>query len=330
MSLLPTRAAANLSPMSSFTENLEENATRVIHRSLGFFVTRLVEHLPDGGQRISHSRWHRKGLPPIELASGGKALRVMMPTTSPWLQLWAPLKLAWWIAILFVIGSACFAVASFAANWPGYCPAALVHGSVVNTVFFAGSLFFTAAAGLQLEEAINGDLADMAMSSGTERPRWRWLAWKPRNAGFSASFIQFIGTLLFNLNTGDAMLSQLTWLQEEILIWTPDVIGSICFLASSYLALVEVSHRVCSYQPRQLSWWIVMINLLGSIAFMVAALFDYFVPNSGNMEWSWGANFYTLLGALCFFVASYLMIPEQAGAGRSLEVPPALAAAKAT
>lgn len=70
------------------------------------------------------------------------------------------------------------------------------------------------------------------------------------------------------------------------------------FLVSRYLALVEVSHRVWSYQPCQLIWWIVMINLLGSIAFMAAALFGYFVPSSGNAEWSRGANFYTLLALL--------------------------------
>jgi len=313
--------------MLSITEQLEGDATRVIHRSLGFFVTRLVEHLPDGRQRISHSRWHRKGLPPIELASDGTALPAS-PAGNPWLQLWAPRRLSWWIAILFVIGSACFAVASFAANWPQYCPAELAHGSIVNGIYFFGSIFFTAAAALQLEEAINGDVADIIASAGKGRPRWRWLAWKPRNAGFSASSIQFLGTLLFNLNTGDAMLLQLTWRQEDVLIWTPDVIGSICFLVSGYLALVEVSHGFWSYQPRQLSWWIVTINLLGCVAFMTAALFGYFVPGSGNAAWSWGANFYTLLGALCFFIASYLMLPEQAGAGRTIDRPSFTIAAK--
>jgi hypothetical protein len=305
--------------MLPLTDELEKDVTRAVNRALGFFVTRIVEHLPDGRQRISHSRWHRKGLPPIELDSDGVALRAT-PTASPWLQLWAPRKLAWWIAVLFVIGSACFAIASFAAIWPQYCPAALAHSSGVNGVYFVGSIFFTVAAGLQLEEAINGDLADIAAPAGRDRPRWRWFAWKPRNAGYSAGLIQFVGTLLFNANTGDAMLSQLTWLREEILIWMPDVIGSICFLVSGYLAVVEVSHRFWSYQPRQLSWWIVMINLLGCVAFMVAALFAYVVPGSENLEWTWGANFFTLVGALCFFVASYLMIPEQAGAGRAIEV----------
>jgi hypothetical protein len=314
--------------MPAFTEKTGNGSAGESRRSLGLFVTQIVEHLPEGGLRISHSRWHRKGLPPIELSSKAGALPAK-PVVNPWLQLWAPQRLAWWIAVLFVIGSACFAVASFAANWPQYCPAVLVHSGIINAVFFAGSIFFTLAAWLQLEEAINGDVADILASHGIDRPGWRWFGWKPHNAGYSASLLLFAGTVLFNLNTGDALLPQLTWGQEEVLIWIPDVIGSLCFLASGYLALVEISQGAWSWQSRQLSWWIVMVNLLGCIAFMVSAGFGYFVPGSGQTEWPWGANFCTLLGALCFLVASYLMIPEQAGAGRSIDTLPGSGAEKA-
>jgi hypothetical protein len=72
-----------------------------------------------------------------------------------------------------------------------------------------GSLFFTTAAWLQLLEASNGDVADIVDAERDHRPAWRWFAWKPHNAGWLASLIQFAGTLLFNLNTGDAMLSRL-------------------------------------------------------------------------------------------------------------------------
>jgi hypothetical protein len=307
--------------MFPITETAEESASRVFHQALGFFVTRLVEYLPDGRQRISHSRWHRKGLAPIEVDSDGTAMR-LSPAANPWLQLWAPQRLAWWIALFFIVGSACFAAGSFASNWPQYWPAGLANSRVICVVFFTGSLFFTTAAGLQALEAINGDVADIGQSAGADHRNWRWFAWKPHNAGYSAGLIQFVGTLLFNLNTGDALLSQLTWLEEEILVWTPDVIGSICFLVSSYLAVVEVSHRFWSVQPAQLSWWIVMINLLGSIAFMISAVFSFLPPSGRGAEWLWGANFYTMLGAMCFLVASYLMIPELFGAGRTIDAAP--------
>lgn len=286
-----------------------------MHHTVGIFTTRVVQRLADGQQLVFHSRRHRKALPPIQVGSDGIEIRAAL-VSNPWLQLWAPHHLAWWIALSFIIGSACFGLGSFVSNWPHYSPAWSGNSAIINTVFFVGSLFFTTAAWLQLLEAINGDVADIGTSAGTHHQSWRWFAWKPHNAGYSASLVQFVGTLLFNFNTADAMLSGLTLVEEELLIWTPDVIGSICFLVASYLALIEVSHRFWSFQPRQLDWWIVIINLLGSVAFMLAAVFSFFLPASGNAEWLWGANFFTLLGAVCFFVASYLLIPELFGAGR--------------
>ena len=281
------------------------------HRTLGYFITRVVRHLPDGRRLLFSSRRQRKGLPPIPLGAGA---RRGAGRPSPWLRLWAPHRLAWWIAVLFMIGSACFAVASFAANWPARAPTWLSAPGIINRVFFTGSLFFTSAAWLQLLEAINGDVAELAGHG--PRPHWRWFAWRPRNLGYLASLIQFAGTLLFNVNTWDAMLPGLSWRQEDLLIWTPDIIGSVCFLLASYLAVIEVSHHFWSVKPRQLSWWVVILNLLGSIAFMRAALAGFYPP-AGSELWAWGANTYTLAGALCFLVASYLMIPELFGAGQA-------------
>jgi len=288
---------------------IESPSERPVRHTVGIFITRVVEHLPDGRQRVSHSRSHRKGLPPFEIGRDGIGVRAAL-VANPWLHLWAPHRLAWWIAVLFIIGSSCFALGGFASNWPQYLPPGFKDSSVINMVFFVGSLFFTSAAWLQLLEAINGDVADI----GTPGRSWRWFAWKPHNAGYSASLIQLIGTVLFNLNTADAMITGLGWVGEDLLIWTPDVIGSVCFLVASYLALIEVSHRFWSIQPRQVEWWIAMLNMLGSVAFMLAAVFTVFLPPSGEMEWAWGADFFTLLGAAGFFSASYLMIPELFGA----------------
>jgi len=62
------------------------------------------------------------------------------------------------------------------------------------------------------------------------------------------------------------------------------------------------------------SWWIAVLNMLGSVAFMLAAVYAVFLQSSGEMQWAWGANFFTLVGAAGFFSASYLMIPELFGA----------------
>ena len=292
---------------------IKNPSERLVRHKVGVFITRVVQRLPDGRLRVSHSRGHRKGLPAIEIGRDGIGVRAAL-VANPWLHLWAPGRLAWWIAVLFIIGSSCFALGSFASNWPQYLPPGFNNSGIINTVFFVGSLFFTSAAWLQLLEAINGDVADIGTPADTTQRGWRWFAWKPHNAGFSASLIQFVGTVLFNFNTADAMITGLGWVGEDLLIWSPDVIGSVCFLIASYLALIEISHRFWSVQPRQVSWWIAILNMLGSVAFMLAAVFTVFLPPSGEMEWAWGANFFTLLGAAGFFSASYLMIPELFGA----------------
>lgn len=274
----------------------------------GRFVTRVVQTLTTGHQLVSLSRRHRKRLPPLHVTLDGRRVHRGSPR-SPWLHLWAPDRLAWWIALLFIIGSACFAYGSFGANWPQYLPARMTEGAAINHVFFVGSIFFTAAAWLQLLEAVNGDVADVAILEARAPVNWRWFGWKPHNAGYLASLIQFGGTLLFNLNTGDAMLTGLGWTQEDVLIWTPDMAGSLCFLTASYLALVEIAHGWWSFEPRQVSWWVVILNLMGSVAFQVAAVYGFFPPPP-EAGWAWSANLWTLIGALCFFLASYLMIPE--------------------
>jgi hypothetical protein len=53
--------------------------------------------------------------------------------SNPWLQLWAPHHLAWWIALSFIIGSACFGLGSFVSNWPHYSPAWSGDSAIINT-----------------------------------------------------------------------------------------------------------------------------------------------------------------------------------------------------
>ena len=118
------------------------------------------------------------------------------------------------MAVLFAGGSACFVVASL----PGFVQ--LVGSAVVGVVYFVGSLQFTSAAAIQ------------------------WLL-TIRRLGLDwwASAIQFVGTLLFNLNTYDAMQEGLDANSYDRLVWTPDVLGSICFLVASYLAYAQCYRR---------------------------------------------------------------------------------------
>lgn len=78
----------------------------------------------------------------------------------------------------------------------------------------------------------------------------------------------------------------------------------------SQAALMEISHDYWAWQPRNLSWWIAAINMLGSGLFMISAAASLVEPGPVVMA-SWTANFGAFAGAACFFVGAYLLIPEQ-------------------
>ncbi len=208
-----------------------------------------------------------------------------------------------------MIGAAHFALASGASLWPKVEGLDWIHGPWVGYVYFEGSFFFTAAAYCQWLQALNNSLDESTPLRGRGSQKWIFFGWRGRNLGYLSATTQLIGTLFFNFNTGDALISNLNWQDYDVLVWTPNLLGSICFLAASQLAIMEYSHGLFSYRPRDVSWWIVMINMLGSILFMISALVSLESPTSiFNIPVI--ANFGTFGGALCFFVAAYLLIPE--------------------
>ena len=274
----------------------------------GPFITHRLRRLPDGRHLVAQSRRFRKGLRPHIVRDAESATLQPPIHAAAFRRLWAPRRLAWWIAILFVIGSSLFTLGGFAATWPQSAPSALRETTILNRIFVVGAIFFTSAAWLQWLEAINGDVAE-ALGDG-ERGHWRWFGWQPRNLGYLASAIQLVGTLMFNFNTMDATFAGLSWKLEDLLVWTPNMLGCACFGVASYLAYVEVSHGASSFAPRSVSWWIAIANLLGSVAFQISALYSFVGPEpsaDGALFW---AGFYTMAGGLCFLVGSYLMIPE--------------------
>ena len=279
-------------------------------RGFGPFVTWTTEIRADGGAVLRTSRRHRKGLTPLVVASANIHPRIAVGAIGhEWAHLWAPRRIGWWIAVLFMIGSALFAIGGAQATWPNEPVVRWLDPGLTGWTFFAGSVFFTSAACLQWLEALNNDMADVTLEARSDPRRWRFIGWRPHDLGYLASAVQLAGTILFNINTADALIAGLGWQGEDVLVWTPDMLGSICFLVASQAALMEVSHHYWSWQPRSLSWWIAAINMLGSVLFMVAAVASLVEPGPAVAA-PWPANFGTFAGAVCFFAGAYLLIPE--------------------
>jgi hypothetical protein len=195
---------------------------------------------------------------------------------------WAPRGRAWWIGVLFAVGSLCFLVAPF----PGFLSA--VGSTVDGIVFFVGSLFFTSAATLQLIDSVE---------EGSNRlDLW-------------SSLTQLVGTVLFNLDTFRALNAQIGDTSYDRLVWRPDALGSAFFLVSGTVAYVAVCGRLLRLPPRTRPGAVAAVNLLGCIAFGVAAVSAYLVPSTGQIVSSALANIGTGFGALCFLVGALLLLP---------------------
>jgi len=124
----------------------------------------------------------------------------------------------------------------------------------------------------------------------------------PREA--VAAVIQFAGTLFFNWNTFGAMREAFGGTDRDLLVWTPDAIGSICFLVSSLLAALAA--RAETHNARRIA----ALNVFGSVAFGIAAIAGFTLPDTDQLLDASLASSGTLAGAICFFTAAYWLIPR--------------------
>jgi hypothetical protein len=214
---------------------------------------------------------------------------------------WAPGAVGWWVGVLFAMGATLFALGA-----APYFPHA-AGAKVDAIVFFAGSIFFTSAAFLQYLEAVNARRDEL-----DGRHRVRVFAWEPKNLAWWSSLVQLFGTLYFNASTFHAIWTEvLKPSQVDHLVWKPDVYGSICFLIASSIAWVELGHVLRAKRPRTYSWWIVYLNIAGSVFFGISGIASFVLPTSGHLANKFLVNMGTFVGALCFLVGAISLLPER-------------------
>jgi len=264
-------------------------------RSSGPFTTSVTYLRPDGRRIEWSSRAHRKG--------SGRRVAGTDRRDHPY---WAPRRAWWWMAVLFVLGSACFVV--------GPIPAFLnlVGPETDAVVFFVGSLLFTAAAALQLRETLRTDHSSPA-STGH---RVRWFAWEPHRIDWWSSVVQLVGTLFFNITTFRALSTTIDSPSYDRVVWRPDAFGSAAFLIAGALAYVEVSGHLWHRPPRTIEGRLVAVNLFGCVAFGLSAVAAYVLPTTGSEVNVAIANLTTSVGALAFLVGALMLLPEGVAADK--------------
>jgi len=265
----------------------------------GPFTTRLTWHLDDGSTAVWESRRARKrGLLTV-LAAGETEARSRSADTVSVGRLRTLNAVA---AGAFAVGGGLFVLGAAVAQF----------GPVDATgawIYFAGGLCFNAGGYASLLQAVNAPRQDSTSASLATR-HWRWWSYEPGRIDWLSTFLLFVGTLVFGVNLVGSLLQGLSLQQENELVWAPDLIGCTIFLASGHLALVEVCHGRPRALPRDLGWWIVAVNQLGSALFMASALADFTRPATGSVLNIDIANWGTLTGALCFSVGGVLQFFE--------------------
>jgi hypothetical protein len=172
-------------------------------------------------------------------------------------------------ATAFLIGGSLFAIGAGLAQ-SGASP------TLYLSVYMVGGVFFSSGAYASLVQVVNEP------GEGVAAPqRWRWWSREPRRLAWLSALVLFVGTIVFAINLVDSFILNLDAATEDRLVWSPDVVGCSLFLVSGHLAMVSIGGWRF-WRRRDLGWWIVAVNQLGSVLFMVSAIASFVRPSTGD------------------------------------------------
>lgn len=196
-------------------------------------------------------------------------------------------------AIAFTVGGALFALGAALAQATSASPRAC------DVVYLVGGLFFS-----------TGGYASVLLASNST-DGWVWWRKLPRDLGWLSAVVLFVGTLFFGVSLVTAFAGNLTVRASNGLIWIPDMLGCVCFLASGHLALLDVCHGRLGFRFDDLGWRIVAINQVGSVLFFLAGVAAYTRPATSVAANIDIANWGTFLGAVCFAIGGVMQLSEK-------------------
>jgi hypothetical protein len=192
-------------------------------------------------------------------------------------------------ATAFVVGGSLFCLGALLAQ-------AHVGGPrLAAAVFLAGGVFFT-----------TGGYSSVLLAANARGKKWRWWSTEPGRLEWASAVALFVGTLYFGGSLLAALIGDLTTAQIHRLVWSPEVIGCVLFLVSGHLALVQLRRERREGGGTGLGWWIAVVNQVGSVLFMAAAIAAFVRPTTGDELAVGIANWSTFAGAACFAAAGVM------------------------
>ncbi len=200
-------------------------------------------------------------------------------------------------ASAFLIGGSLFALGAALAQ-------AGVDFTACAIVYLVGGAFFSTGGYTSVVQVVNEPPAG---NEGEPPEHWRWWSREPGRLQWLSAVVLFAGTCVFAIDLVDSFIEGLSPMAEDRLVWSPDMVGCALFLISGHLAMSGISGEFWRvWRRRDLGWWIVAVNQLGSALFMVSAVASFVRPSTGDALSTGIANWGTLSGALCFAIAGLM------------------------
>ena len=116
------------------------------------------------------------------------------------------------------------------------------------------------------------------------RAPWRWVGYS-NTIGFWASFIQFIGATLFEVAVIcgiPGVIGPNQWQVQQVFIWTMQTVGSVAFIVSSWIMMIEEQDNLWKPKLGRMGWESGFWNLIGSWGFLLSAVFGYLANWEGR------------------------------------------------
>ena len=267
------------------------------------FITRVVYRKPDNTEHVWTSRRHRKGRGTRSREGAGSYL------DSPWLGVWAPGSVSWWVAVGFMVGSALFVLGASSSLWFPAFTSEEIATLIADWSYFIGTTVFTVAMYLQILETINAD-PHPGRARHRSSENFRWFAWQPKRLSYMEGFILFVGSVLFNIETGLVIIGVSGGQGINWLLSVPSLLGALLFVVGGYMQVVEACHRYLCARFRSISWWSATLNSLGCVGFLVGATASLGVPGLSVPSDPTIVKVAYLQGSAFFLLGSYLMLPE--------------------
>lgn len=87
----------------------------------------------------------------------------------------------------------------------------------------------------------------------------------------------------------------------------PFLVGSCLFITSAVLSLRECQGRWLNPTPWSATWWMHVLNIIGSVGFWLCSFFGFYAYPAQRYQ-RWGMAFSCLWGSCCFAIAGFLQL----------------------